>query len=115
MEKIKKAINVCLRKTRKWFNKNNAIVYMLVITAVGIIAKQCEGNNIEWIFAMICAFLCFMILYFIKEEIKKIDSTQYKPKERFTHKDSEGNVTVSSDKIKQALIYLSIIEDSLNE
>lgn len=115
MKKIKKAINVCLLKIKKWFNKNDAILYMFIMTLIGITAKYCEGNNLKWLIALVCAFFCFVILFAVSKEIRKINNENYRIKGRYTHKDLDGNIYVDEDKIKQAIIYLSLLEDSLYE
>ena len=115
MEKAKRIINSFYLNLSKWIKKNDSLIFMFMITIVGITAKICEGENVKWIIGLICTFFVTIILYFISKEIKKLDRDQYKPKERFTHRDSYGNITVAEDRIKQAMIYLCMLEDNENE
>ena len=81
-----------------------------IISTWGIILSN-SNNKIVW---SIILFFCYVLLIgsckFIKtkNEIKK-------PIKRFTKKNMNGNIFVEEDRLPQALIYLSILEDQLEE
>ena len=81
----------------------------LFINAVLGITLTNNQSRITWI---ILVFISFLILIVITKMHKTLQEIE-RPLKRFTRKNKDGDVIVDKERLHQALIYLSILEDQI--
>lgn len=72
------------------------------------------SNNQSRIIWMILNIVAFTVLIIATKFIKTVNELK-RPMKRFTKKTKDGNIFVEEDRLPQALIYLSILEDQLED
>lgn len=86
-------------------------IWLFIQAMLGVSLSNSQTSRILWIISNVVAFILLMIMTkFIKtvNEIKR-------PIKRFTKKTKEGDIFVEEERLHQALIYLSVLEDQLEE
>ena len=80
-----------------------------IIASWGIILSN--NNKIFW---LVILLFCYILLIILCKFIRTKREIQ-KPIKRFTKKNTNGDIFVEENRLPQALIYLSILEDQLEE
>lgn len=86
-------------------------IWLFVQAMLGISLSNSQISRIVW---MISNVIAFVILIVATKFIKTVNELK-RPIKRFTKKNANGDIFVEEDKLPQALIYLSILEDQLEE
>ena len=86
-------------------------IWLFVQAMLGISLSDSQASRIIWIISTI---IVFIILIVSTKFIKTVNELK-KPIKRFTKRNSNGDIFVEEDRLHQALIYLYILEDQLEE
>lgn len=86
-------------------------IWLFVQAMLGISLSNSQISRIVW---MISNVVAFVILIIATKFIKTVNELK-RPVKRFTKKNVNGDIFVEEDRLHQALIYLCILEDQLEE
>lgn len=108
---MKKTINEVGKSFLDWFNKNYVLFYLTCFLILSIICLYNPDKKFA-IFSLIL-FYVFVFIYFqLKKIAKRIKAEELRNAKRFTNKNSKGDIWINPERLNQAIIYLSILEDS---
>lgn len=97
-------------------NRNLKLILKVLYYVISIIAiYNVKYGVTKWaigltLIFLICLFVAYAHNYVIEEKKKK-----FTPKERFTIKLANGDIYIKKEKLHQAIIFLSIIEDEMRQ
>lgn len=112
MEKMKKTTKMILRSLTNWFNKNYVYFYLTLFLVLSILSLFDSDKGTAILFLIL--FYVFVFAFFqIKQITKRIKAEEIKGTKRFTNKNDKGDIWISPQRLNQAIIYLSILEDEL--
>lgn len=103
-------MNIILKRLDKYFSFIMRIIFF-VFSLLAILYR--DINMTKWIIAIIVLFAITELLSYIHNELKEKEEMKYTPKERFTKKSYSGDISVDKNKLHQAIIYLSLLEDKI--
>lgn len=83
----------------------------LFVNAVLGITLTNNQSRITWLISVFISFLVLIGITKMHKTLKEIE----RPLKRYTRRNKEGDVIVDEERIHQALIFLSILEDQLEE
>lgn len=113
MNKYKQAIGQMKSEIISFLSKEYRTVLEIWLFVQAILGISLSNNQsrIVW---MISNVIAFVILIIATKFIKTVNELK-RPTKRFTKKTKDGNIFVEENRLPQALIYLSILEDQLEE
>ena len=103
-------INIILKRLDKHFGFIMRIIFF-VFSLLAILYR--DISMIKWIIAIIILFIITELFSYVHKELKEKEEMKYTPKERFTKKTISGDISVNENKLHQAIIYLSLLEDKI--
>ena len=108
-------IKEIIEKIINFINKNAKAILSIIYLALVIISIiYCnDDNRMDFLKALIIIFIAFSMLCIFDTEIKKKKKQKHIPKQRYTKKNENGDIYVEENKLNQAIILLSILEDDL--
>jgi hypothetical protein len=83
-------------------------VWLFTNAVLGITLTN-NQSRIVWLISVFVSFLILIVLTKMHKTLQEIE----KPIKRFTRKNKDGDVIVDKERLHQALIYLSILEDQI--
>lgn len=114
MNKYKQAFKQMISEVVNFFSKEYRTVFeiwLFVQAMLGISLSDSQTSRTIWIISTIIAFI---VLIIATKFIKTVNELK-RPIKRFTKKNANGDIFVEEDRLHQALIYLCILEDQLEE
>lgn len=111
-----------LKYTKNYFlkiveliKKERNLILDLVFLSMVIISIVFVSNEtrMQWIFGIVSLYVIIRFLKYIYNSFES--ENKFIPKQRYTKKDAYGNIYIDEDKIHQAIIYLSYLEDNQDE
>lgn len=115
MKMIIEIIIDALKIALKWLEKHlRTILYFLyfVFSIISIVFFE-NSTKKQWVIGLTILFFGIVVLDYIQKELNKKKQLKLKPKERYTIKSSNGDVSIKENRLNQAIIYLSILEDEI--
>lgn len=113
MNKYKQALSQMKSELIIFLSKEYRTVFeiWLFVQAMLGISLSNSQSRIVWMISNVVAFIALIIA---TKFIKTVNELK-RPMKRFTKKTKDGNIFVEEDRLPQALIYLSILEDQLED
>lgn len=114
MNKYKQALKQMKTELMNFLDKEYRMIFeiwLFVQAILGISLSDSQISRIIWIISTIVAFI---VLIIATKFIKTVNELK-RPIKRFTKRNSNGDIFVEEDRLHQALIYLCILEDQLEE
>lgn len=102
------------REMVEFLSKNYRIlfeVWLFINGLLGIALVNTEKERMIWIINFVFQFVLLLIFCKFFKTVKEVQ----RPIKRFTKKNANGDIFVEEDRLHQALIYLCILEDQLEE
>lgn len=100
------------KEASKWLKGNIEIIYSFIYMVISLSALLCQKWTLFWIVIIILLFVLSVFLFNLRK-IRKIMKNE--GRKRFTIKLENGDIEVKSSQLKQAIIFLSMIEDQLEQ
>lgn len=88
------------------------IIIYFIFSLIAIIYFE-NSTKKNWIIFLVLLFITFVLVSFFHNKFIEKKKEKFKPKERFTKKHNNGDITIEESKLNQAIIYLSILEDEI--
>lgn len=102
-------------KVTKTINENikvlASIVYLFFVITTIIYCN--DENRFTYLWVMIVMFIALSMICIFDTKIKEKEKQMKMPKERFTKKSENGDISIEESKLNQAIIFLSSLEDDL--
>jgi hypothetical protein len=111
MKIIKKMMNDLNKMIKRRVKEILAFVYF-VFSFVSVYFCNDELRT-KFLIALVCLFVAVFLLIKFFEYIDREKEVEQLPKKRYTIKSKNGDVSVDSHELHQALVYLSILEDKI--
>lgn len=111
MKTYREALLKMFKKIKLFVKENYKLlfdIFYFVLSIIAMINLKDQNKNL-WLFVLV---IVYMILHFLSGFIDSVKEVQH-PKIRYTKKNENGDVIVEEEKLHQALIYLSILEDHI--
>ena len=83
----------------------------LFVNAILGITLSNDQSRITWLISVFISFLVLIVITKLHKTLQEIE----KPLKRYTRKNKDGDIIIDEEKLHQALIYLSILEDRLEQ
>lgn len=111
MKIYKEALLKMLKKIKLFVKENYKFlidVFYFILLIIAVINLKDQNKNL-WLIVLVVVYtiLHLILLYF--DSVKEVQH----PKIRYTRKNENGDIIVEEEKLHQALIYLSILEDRI--
>lgn len=103
-------IDIILKRIDQYFSFIMRIIFF-VFSLLALIYR--DINEIKWIIVLVLLFIMTELLSYIHNKLKEKEEVKYMPKERFTKKSYSGDISINENKLHQAIIYLSLLEDKI--
>ena len=102
-------------KTLKMIDENlKAICSLVYLFFVIISILYCnDENRFTYLWVMILIFVAFSLVCIFDTKINEKERKDKMPKERYTKKNENGDISIEESKLNQAMIFLSLLEDDL--
>lgn len=102
-------------KVIKTINENIKILASFVyLFCVIITIMYCtDENRFTYLWVLIVIFIALLMVCIFDTKIKEKEKQIKMPKERFTKKNENGDIIIKENKLNQAIIFLSSLEDDL--
>ena len=114
MNKYKLAIKQIISEIKIFVNKEYRLlleIWLFINGLLGVVLVNNEKQKMVWVITITVQFILLLSSCKFIKTVKEIQ----KPIKRFTKKTKDGNIFVEENRLPQALIYLSILEDQLEE
>lgn len=111
MKTYKEALLKMFKKIKLFAKENYKLLfdYFYFVLSIICVINLKDQNKKLWLFVLV---VVYMILRFMFRFIDSVKEVQH-PKIRYTKKNENGDVIVEEEKLHQALIYLSVLEDRI--
>ena len=109
---------ICLEALKKCMNAlGNHCVFLVRFLFFSFVIISLlfyeNASKKEWITAIVLFFIVSEIFAYIYNEFEKKKKIRNMPKKRFTIKSLNGDIGIEESRLRQAIIYLSILEDEI--
>ena len=114
MNKYKQALKQMKTELMNFLDKEYRMIFEIWLFVQAILGISLSDSQISRIIWMISTIVAFIVLIIATKFIKTVNELK-RPMKRFTKKNANGDIFVEEDRLHQALIYLCILEDQLEE
>lgn len=108
---MKKIIKEFIGSFLKWFDKNYIYFYLTLFLILSINSLYILNKTFA-ILSLIVFYIFVFVFFKIKQISKRIKAEEIRNQKRFTNKNEKGDIWIKPERLNQAIIYLSILEDS---
>ena len=106
---IKEELNDLIRMIKKHI----IMLILFALFAESILMICFNVSKLISVIILTSSFIVLSIIAFLDDKIKKAKKYKYKPTKRFTQKNEVGDISIDENRMHQAIIYLSILEDEI--
>ena len=113
VSKTLKIIKEEIKEIVKILKKYIVFLSFFIFFAISILIAIFSISKIISLIILSSSFFVLSLLIFLNDKIQKAKKYKFRPKERFTKKNDVGDISIDENKIHQAIIYLSLLEDEI--
>lgn len=113
MNKYKQAFKQMISEVTSFLSKEYRTVFEIWLFTQAMLGITLSNDQSRFIW-IISNVIAFVVLIIATKLVKTVNELK-RPMKRFTKKTANGDIFVEEDRLPQALIYLSILEDQLEE